>query len=197
MSHGLENRPLSALDMRSIIALGANLPSKAGQPRETLLRALQMIEENGGIVHARSRWYRSPAWPAGAGPDYVNGAAIVSFAGDAYDLLALLQKIESDLGRTRKAGRWDARVCDIDLIERGGAILPDPQAWQAVADAPPEAVRPTLVLPHPLMHSRAFVLVPVAEVAPDLVHPVLGRSMTALRDALPREDVAALTPLAG
>ena len=197
MSHEGKNPCGGDRKTGAIIALGANLPSIVGEPRDTLNRAIAMLEEAGIRVNLCSKWYASPAWPAGSGPDYVNGAALVSGEDDMAALLTLLQKIERAMGRTRKAGRWDARVCDLDLIDGGGEILPDPSVWQSVADGPAEADRPGLVLPHPLMHERAFVMVPVAEIAPDRVHPVLGATMAALRDALPREEVAAIKPLAG
>ena len=197
MSHDDKKSSEESKDVSAIIALGANLPSTVGEPRETLERALTLLTEAGLCVKHRSQWYTSPAWPAGSGPDYVNGASLGSGEGDMATLLALLQRIEGEMGRTRKAGRWDARVCDLDLIDGGAAILPDLATWQAIADSPAEAERPGLVLPHPLMHLRAFVLVPVAEIAAEWVHPVLGQTMAALRDGLPHEEVAAITPFAG
>jgi len=181
-------------DLRSIIALGANLPSAHGAPADTLDRAVDMIEEAGIAVTARSRLYTTPAWPAGAGPDYVNGAVAVRGDGGA-PLLEALHRIEAALGRTRKAGRWDARACDLDLLCTGGTVMPDAQTSDAVVAGPAEAARPGLVLPHPLMHLRAFVLVPMAEVAGDWRHPMLGRTVAEMVAALPPEDVRAVRPL--
>jgi len=194
MSSSIPNATDQDPALRSIIALGANLPSAHGTPVDTLDRAVAMLGEDGMDVTARSRWYASPAWPAGAGPDYVNGAVVVRGAGGA-PLLEALHRIEAALGRTRKAGRWDARACDLDLLCTGGTVMPDAQTWHAVVAGPAEAARPGLVLPHPLMHLRAFVLVPMVEVAGDWRHPMLGRTVAEMVAALPPEDVGAVRPL--
>lgn len=180
--------------LRSMIALGANLPSRHGGPRDTLERAVTMLGEAGVAVAARSRWYATPAWPAGSGPDYVNGALAVTGAGGAA-LLAILHRVEAALGRTRGAGRWDARVCDLDLLCTGDAVAPDAVAWHAIVAGPPDAPRPGLVLPHPLLHRRAFVLVPMAEVAGEWCHPLLGQTTAQMIAALPPEDVRAVRPI--
>ncbi len=184
------------LRLRSIIALGANLPLRHRTPVETLERAVEALGEAGLRVVARSRWYATPAWPEGAGPNFVNGAVAVEGVGGAA-LLTILHGIEADLGRARKAGRWDARVCDLDLLCTGAMVRPDARTWRRVAEAPPEAARPGLVLPHPLMHTRAFALVPMADVAADWRHPVLERTVAEMLAALPRDDVTAVRPLAG
>lgn len=185
-------------DMTWLIALGANLPSALGSPRGTLEAALVALGARGVAVTARSRWYRAPAFPPGAGPDFVNGAAAVESGLSAADLLATLHDVEKDLGRFRHR-RWEPRVCDLDLIGGGDLVLPDRETaarWMAL----PEAERgasppPELVLPHPRLAERAFVLVPLAEVAPDWRHPLLGLTVREIAARLPEAEVAALTPL--
>lgn len=171
-----------------IVALGANLPSPAGPPRATLEAALAAIEARGLAVTARSRWRKTPAFPPGAGPDFVNGVAILAADRAPEDVLAELHAVERGLGRDRRR-RWAPRACDLDLIACGDLVLPDRgtvSRWMALA---PEAqvveAPPALVLPHPRMHERGFVLAPMADVAPDWIHPILGISVAAMLAALP------------
>lgn len=164
-----------------LIALGANLPSVEGAPAATLMRALDRLGVVCGVRIARvARWYRSPAYPPGSGPDFVNGAAAVETELAPGALLARLHEVEAALGRERP-GRWVPRVCDLDLLAAGDAVLPDRETvarWMALT--PEAASRETpdrLILPHPRLHERAFVLAPLADIAPDWRHPLNGRSV--------------------
>ena len=150
-----------------LIALGSNLPSKAGGPRETLRVALDALAENGIAVNAVSPFYKTPAWPDPNDPRYVNAVALVKSDLAPQALMARLQVIETSLGRERSA-RNAPRTLDLDVIDYDGRV----------EEGPP-------VLPHPRMHSRAFVLLPLFDIAPNWRHPVSGESVAAMIANLP------------
>lgn len=180
-----------------LIALGANLPSWVGGPRETLEEALARLGAAGLETVARSRWWRTPAWPPGAGPDYVNGAAAMRGQMRPEAMLALLHRVETTLGRVRGV-RWGPRACDIDLIAAGDRVLPDREAlatWIAKAGALGSENPMGLMLPHPRMQERAFVLAPLAEVAPDWRHPLLGATVVEMLAALGDEAKTGVEPM--
>lgn len=171
-----------------LVALGANLASPLGPPRVTLEAALDRLAERGLACTGRSAWYRSPAFPAGAGPDYVNGAARLDGPLGPEEALAALHAVEAALGRTR-GERWGARSCDLDLLAHGDAVLPDAatvRRWMRLGLAARTRETPDrLILPHPRLHERGFVLRPLADIAPDWTHPLIGSDMRSLLASLP------------
>lgn len=181
-----------------LIALGSNAPSPAGGPDQTVAAALDALATRFPSEARASRLYRSPAFPPGSGPDFVNAAFAATCAEPPEAVLAALHAIEAAFRRERRQ-RWGARTLDLDLIGFGAAVRPSEAVWRHWAGLPLEEqarhAPEVLVLPHPRMQDRAFVLVPLAELAPDWVHPVLGRSVAALRDACPVADRAALSLL--
>jgi len=175
----------------NLIGLGGNLPSASGSPRETLEAALALLAGRGLRVVAQSPWYRSPAFPPGAGPDFVNGAAALASDLAPEAVLALLHEVERALGRERHR-RWAPRPCDLDLVACGDRVLPDAAtqaAWMALGpEAQRRAAPDRLILPHPRLHERAFVLIPLADIAPDWRHPVLRRTAAELAGAIPAAE---------
>ncbi len=181
-----------------LVALGANLPSHAGPPERTLAESVKKFSEYGFEDVKTSRLFHTPCFPPGAGPDYVNAAAIASIEAGSDVILSHLHAIEAEFGRERQQ-RWGQRSLDLDLIAMGDAVCPDLETYQVWRDLPPEAQRQDipdhLILPHPRLQDRAFVLVPLMDVAPDWVHPVLGlsvREMAAQLDPASIEEVVAL-----
>ena len=176
------------------VALGANLPSETGVMRATLEAALVALAGRGLEVVARSGWYRTPAYPAGSGPDYVNGAAALRASWTPEAVLAALHAVEAGLGR-RRGRRWGPRVCDLDLIASGDAVLPDPETvrgWIAREGECRMETPPGLMLPHPRLQERGFVLRPLADIAPDWRHPLLGLSVREMLAALPPQDLGGI-----
>ncbi len=171
-----------------LLALGSNLPSQFGSPIQTLQESLIHLNRNDVHIRAVSRFFQTPCFPAGAGPDYVNAAVSIHTTLSAADLLTQLHKIESTFGRERLT-RWGTRPLDIDLIGFESQVLPNASVWARWHDLPPERqtqeAPEELILPHPRLQDRGFVLAPLKDIAPDWKHPVLGRTVTQMFADLP------------
>lgn len=182
-------------DQEYLVALGGNLPSDSGEPAQTLAAALATFAAESLQLVDVSRFFDTPCFPAGAGPDYVNAAARLHSHLTPQQVLAALHRIEARFGRLRQQ-RWGMRTLDIDLVAAGQLVLPDDAThdhWRALAPAAQIGATPSqLILPHPRLQDRAFVLVPLAEIAPDWVHPVTGLSVTEMVGALAPQDRAAV-----
>lgn len=186
---------LQKYDSGALIALGSNLTSSAGTPLETLRKAVEMLQKRGAVIRAVSRYYTTPAFPGESGPDFVNAVASLGSAWTAHQLLSHLHTVEAKLGRVRTV-RWGQRAVDLDLLALDDLVLPNPQTharWRNMPLAEQmRRVPDDLIVPHPRMQDRAFVLVPLCDVAPDWVHPVLGRTARQLCGALPQSDRSAV-----
>ena len=178
-----------------LIALGSNGVSPWGDAAETVQKAMVILSKKVGHLVGESPLYATPAFPAGAGPDFVNAAIRVTTALSAADLLTALHAVEAEAARERTV-RWGQRTLDLDLIAYGDAVAPDLVGydhWRGLpVDLQMKETPDQLILPHPRLQDRSFVLVPLADVAPDWVHPVLGQSVVQMRDARPSAEIASV-----
>ena len=141
------------------LLLGANLNDRIA----TLRRAVELIGERLGTVVQQSSLYETAPWGVVDQPSYINQVLAVETMLAPEAVLAQTQDIEQELGRIRRE-KWGARVIDIDILYFDQRILKTE----------------TLTIPHPYLHQRRFTLVPLAEIAPDFLHPVLLKTTTML-----------------
>lgn len=161
-----------------LIALGANLPSRYGSPYETLQAAKQAMREKGiTILSSSNTWLTAPV-PVSDQPWYHNEVVQVQTVLSPYQLLETLQDIENDFGRVRTV-RNAPRILDLDLVAYDDEILD----------------RPELIVPHPRMHKRAFVLLPLREIAENWEHPVLRVTLRDLIANLSKDQQAVPMPV--
>jgi len=165
-----------------LIGLGANLPSLAGPPAATLAAAIDRLAGLGITTLQGSRWFVSAPVPPSDQPWFVNGVIAVATGLEPAALLAALQRVEAEFGRVRGAANA-ARSLDLDLLAYGDRVEGPPPG------TPSEAAG-GLILPHPRLAERAFVLLPLADVAPSWHHPVTGRSLAELIGALDGAQIA-------
>ncbi len=168
--------------MTVIVAFGANLPFQGRSPVLTCLQVIDLFFNlNKNDILCVSNLYESVAWPDSYQPHYINGALLLRCDKKgtrdlkSTSVLRALHRIEAFFGRERGAPNA-ARTLDLDLIAVEGEICQTDE----------------LILPHPRAHERAFVMVPVAEVAPDWVHPVLGRTAAQIAADLPKNGLTRL-----
>jgi 2-amino-4-hydroxy-6-hydroxymethyldihydropteridine diphosphokinase len=157
---GVRSAPL---DEAIILAVGGNLAGDYPSLEALLEAALSAFLGAGLRVVRRSGWWRSAAWPDPGAPAYLNGVAIVETELSPRALLERLLAIEASFGRRRTQPNA-ARTLDLDLIAYGRQVIAEPG----------------LAVPHPRAHERLFVMGPLAEIAPDWTHPVLGETAATL-----------------
>ena len=188
------------IPLQVLLALGANLPFGDLPLVETLHRALDRLETVLNAQIQRSGLYRTAAFPAGSGPDFVNAAALATLSAplEPDQVLALLHQVEAEFGRERHA-RWAGRTLDIDLIAMGNLERPDratQSAWRHLAPDQQALRAPgQLILPHPRLQDRAFVLVPLADVAANWRHPGLGKTVAQMLSERPESERNAVISL--
>jgi len=156
---------------QAAIGLGSNL----GDSLTILKTALDILNNTPGIViNSISSWYQTvPIGPPQ--PNYINGCVLLEVQQTPQELLEILLGIETQLGRVRQE-RWGARTLDLDILLIDDLILNTSN----------------LVIPHPAMTERCFVLVPLAEIAPHWIHPVMGKSISSLINTI---NISGVSPI--
>lgn len=141
------------------LLLGANI----GNREAALQKALALLGKEAGEIGSVSSLYETAAWGKIEQDDYLNQAVMISTGLTPKELLTITSGIETRLGRVRKK-IWEPRIIDIDILFYGEQIICNDR----------------LIIPHPHLQDRRFVLTPLAEIAPDFVHPVLKKTITEL-----------------
>ena len=151
------------------LSLGTNL----GNKEENLRTAMTLIEEQVGTITSQSALYASVPWEFNSENTFLNNAIAVETSLTPEELLSTTQRIEHTLGRTHKSvdGQYSDRLIDIDILLYDDVVMHTP----------------SLILPHPLMHRRLFVLEPLSEIAPTMIHPLLQKEITTLCNELKAE----------
>ncbi|MBL6852204.1 MAG: 2-amino-4-hydroxy-6-hydroxymethyldihydropteridine diphosphokinase [Alphaproteobacteria bacterium] len=160
-----------------LIALGSNLASAAGTPAQTLTAAIAHLPQHEMSVAAISPYYVTPAWPDPNDPSFVNAVAQIDTRHSPETLMEALHATEAAFGRVRSVMNAP-RTLDLDLLDFNGRVMQGPP-----------------VLPHPRLAERAFVLVPLADIAPHWRDPRTGRAVSELLAALPAAERAAVRPI--
>lgn len=185
-------------DTIGVISLGSNVITPQFQPLERLRHVLVDLGDVGLTLKNASQFFHTPFFPANQGADFVNAVVVVRANLDAPEVLKRLHAIEAAHDRVRER-RWADRTLDIDLLSWGDAILPNVETYSAWRELPLERQKTDtpeqLILPHPRLQDRAFVLVPLNEVLPTWIHPVTGESVADMLDALPESEKSAVLPL--
>ena len=196
MKQVTKNAPVGQI---ALICFGGNENSILGKPSETIQKSMILASRLSLGPAKTSPLYATPAYPPGAGPDFVNAAMAIVTTLSPVALMAELHRIEAEAERQRTR-RWGQRTLDLDLIAFGDLICPDVATqtrWRDLSPAAQEVETPDqLILPHPRVQDRSFALVPLADVAADWRHPVLGLTIREMLEARPiaeRDSVVRLS----
>ena len=179
-----------------LVSFGGNLKSEFGSPIESLKHAIGKLELMGLSVQKKSRWYSSISFPDTSSPNYINGCLKIICKYDPYDTIKRLKVIEKEMGRVINQ-RWGSRVCDFDILACKNFILPSFEIysyWKNLSLNKQVKQRPSvLILPHPRIQDRAFVLIPLLDIEPKWVHPVLGIDLTTMINNLSNEQRSSIS----
>lgn len=181
-----------------LISCGANIPGPFGKPSQTLINVFDAMQLESLIILKKSKLYSSVAFPNPEKPSYVNGCVAIEVDCDARAVLDILKNIEIKMGRQPNL-RWDSRVCDLDLLSFGNMVMPNNEIFEywykmplnrQIIEKPNE-----LLLPHPRIQDRAFVLKPLMDFASDWMHPVLNLTVRQMFNFLSQDERDSVKPI--
>ena len=171
-----------------LIALGSNISLGRVQPLEIIKMAITELMETRIKLVSLSRFYETPAYPEGSGPNFINSVVKVESDYSPHGILQKLHEIEGKFKRQRNF-RWGARTLDLDLIAMKGQVLPSNEVFQYWFDLSlseqKTKIPSELILPHPRIQDRVFVLSPLLDIEPNWIHPVLNKTVAQLYEELP------------
>ena len=173
-----------------IIALGSNIGLGKMLPLEIIKRAIVELVKYDINLLSLSRFYETPAYPEGSGPNFINCVVKAEANYSSQEMLQKLHQIEEKFERQR-VYRWGARTLDLDLLALKGQVLPSREIFQKWFDLPlsqqKKKIPSELVLPHPRIQDRAFVLSPLLDIEPNWTHPMLNKTVVQLYEELPQQ----------
>lgn len=181
-----------------LIALGSNQEWRQHNSSDIISESIMLISKSIGMVQRVARFYSSESFPKGSGPDFVNTCILIRTSLSPEDILNALHDIEKRFDRVRQQ-RWAPRTVDLDLIFYGQKVFPDEatyDAWRSLSPDRQREIAPDgLILPHPRLQDRSFVLGPLLDIMPEWHHPVLGSNVLQMWQALADEDRNSIWPI--
>jgi 2-amino-4-hydroxy-6-hydroxymethyldihydropteridine diphosphokinase len=194
----MQHKKSKSQQSKCLIAFGSNESHCISTAKNTVTESLDALSRNRLFEINISGFYKTSAFPTGSGPDFVNGVVKAKTDLSAAELLAVLHELEADMGRERSR-RWEARSLDLDLIDFAGCVVPNQEVHKEWRQMPLEkqmrCAPEQMILPHPRVQDRPFVLVPLHDVAPDWVHPVTGVSVSDMLAEFSEFELAKIRPL--
>ena len=153
--------------MRTVyIGIGSNL----GDPYENCIKAVEALKAHPFCsIKTLSRFYRTEPMGVEGQNWFINAALCINTRHSPVELIETLLDIEKKMGRARSGLKWESRIIDLDILLFGNEIINDKR----------------LTVPHPRMHMRRFVMAPMADIAPEIIHPVLGKTMSEIFNEIP------------
>ena len=173
-----------------LIALGSNISLGISEPLDIIKRATVELNKNGINLVSLSRFYETPAYPKGSGPNFINSVVKVEANYSPQKMLQTLHEIEEKFDRQR-VSRWSARTLDLDLLALEAQVLPSKEIFQEWYNLPlseqREKIPSELIVPHPRIQEREFVLLPLLDIQPNWIHPILNKTVLQLCEELPEK----------